>query len=121
MPFTGDISYGWRMAVRYTGHNTNDGTGRYVDQIVIELVKGQRHIECTGQQDIDPEIVIMRAITAALHDDIREARERGEDTDFIVDALRKHEIQREIKENGWIARRLGTVFAASTIGTGAGN
>jgi hypothetical protein len=61
------------MAVRYTGHNTNDGTGRYVDQIVIELVKGQRHIECTGQQDIDPEIVIMRAITAALHDDKKTA------------------------------------------------
>jgi hypothetical protein len=121
MPFTGDEYYGWRMASRYTGHHTNDGTGRYVDQLVIELVKGQRHIECIGQQGIDPDIVLMRAITAALHDDIREATGQGEDVASLIETLRQHEVQRELKENGWISRRLGTVFAASTIGTGAGD
>lgn len=120
MPFTSDEYYGWRMALRYEGHHANDGTGRYIDQVVIELVKGQRHIVCTGQQGIDTGLVLMRAITAALHDDIREATERGEDTIPLIEDLRQHEVRREFEENGWIAHRLGTAFAASTIGTGAG-
>jgi hypothetical protein len=121
MAFTGDEHYGWRVATFIDGHNTSDGTGRWVDEVVIELVKGQRHIECKGQHGIDPAIVLNRALSAALLDDIREAVDQNEDTSKIVDAYRRHEIQREVNENGWIAKRIGdAIFRATTIGTGAG-
>lgn len=122
MPFTEDVYYGWRVAKHFEGRNTNDGTQRWVEEFVVELVKGQRHIEAKGQDGIDPEIVLLRALTYGLHDDIREAQESG-DLDLVNSLhlqLSEHETRREILENGWIARRIGTVFQATTINAGSG-
>ena len=121
MPFTGDEHYGWRVAAHTHNQRASNGSGDSVDLVVIELVKGQRHIESVGQHGIGPEIVLGRALSAALLDDIREAIERNSaDLSTLVDLYRRHELHRELNENGWIAKRIGTVFQATTIGTGAG-
>lgn len=118
MPFTGDSIYGWRLAIDRTGRNTKDGTGRSVDEIVVTLVKGQRHIEATGQHGIDPKIVVGRAVSYALKDDLREAA-RVEDWDVVGQiqaCLAQHEIWKDQYENGWIARTAhgAALFAAGT-------
>jgi hypothetical protein len=119
MPFTGEVIHGWRIARMTDGRRPMHGTGvaAWVDEPVIELVKGHRHIRAKGQAGIDPEIVLGRALHAALVDDHREAWERQEfeDADRIADALLLHERIREIRENGWAARRVNAKAARMKI------
>jgi phytoene dehydrogenase-like protein len=124
MPFTGDSIYGWRIAIDRNGRNTKDGTGRWVDEVVVELVKGQRHIRCEGQHGIDPKIVLGRAVKAAIEDDLREAQERqdGAEAVRIVTVLEQHKIWQDQYENGWAAREAhgAAIFIAGTASAGAG-
>lgn len=107
MPFTGETVYGWRIACMTNGRRATDGTMRWLDEWTVELVKGQRHIRATGQHGIDPQIVLNRAITAGLRDDLREAkvcnREPVEVMAIAID-LDQHERKREVYENGFLAR-----------------
>jgi len=121
--FTDEVFYGWRVARDVIRRKADDGTKRDLEEIVIELVKGDRHIEAVGQDGINPEIVLMRALSYALRDDMRVLRERGDDDMVAAFAhvLADHEARRAVIENGWIAQRVqGAVFQASVIESGAG-
>jgi hypothetical protein len=118
MPFTGEDIYGWRIAEATNGRNTKDGTGRWVDEVVVELVKGQRHIRCEGQHGIDPKIVLGRAVKAAIEDDLRDAKERQDDAEVaqIITVLVQHQVWQDQYENGWVARGAhgAAIFEAGT-------
>jgi hypothetical protein len=123
MAFTGDTVYGWRIAKMMDGRRPVHGTGfaAWVDEPVVELVKGHRHIRAKGEQGIDPQIVLARAITAALADDLRELHLLGRSDEFaaLARVFNAHERQRKIQENGWMVERMkqngnGAVFHAGT-------
>lgn len=125
MTFTGDIIHGWRVATMKDGRRPMHGTGiaAWVDEPVIELVKGQRHIRAKGQQGIDPYIVLMRAVSAALLDDLRELHILGRSDEFemLRQTFTQHEQHRKVCENGWTVERMkqngnGAVFHAGTAG-----
>lgn len=125
MPFTGETVHGWRIAKMTEGRRPMHGTGfaAWVDEVVVELVKGDRHIRATGQQGIDPQIVLGRAITSALLDDLRELHILGRSDEFAAlhRVFTRHERQRKIRENGWMVERMkqsgtGAVFHAGTAG-----
>ena len=119
MTFTGDTVHGWRIAAMKDGRRPMHGTGvaAWVDEPVIELVKGHRHIRAKGQQGIDPDILLGRAITAALKDDMREANERKDIPECVrlSTLLIEHERLRKIRENGWAASRVIGKAARMTI------
>jgi hypothetical protein len=101
------------------------GIAAWVDEPVVELVKGDRHIRAKGQEGIDPVILLMRAITSALLDDLRELQILGRSDEFAIlhQEFTKHERQRKIKENGWATQRMiegGTLFHPGTA-TSKGN
>jgi hypothetical protein len=123
--FTGDTVYGWRIAKMVDGRRPMHGTGfaAWVDEPVVELVKGHRHIRAKGEQGIDPQIVLARAITAALADDMRELHLLGRSEEFaaLARVFTQHERQRKVYENGWAVQRMnetgtGAVFHAGTAG-----
>ena len=127
MAFTGEVYYGWRVASHIEGRRTRDGTGRWVDEVVIELVKDDRNIHATGQDGIDPEIVLLRALGYGLRDDLREATERGDiDIAMQIEAtLAAHDARTEVKLNGYVTQRAlvriakAAALKASTIQAGA--
>lgn len=123
MAFTGDTVYGWRIAKMMDGRRPMHGTGvaAWVDEVVVELVKGQRHIRAKGEQGIDPQVVLARAVTAALADDLRELHLLGRSDEFAAlhEVFVKHERQRKLYENGWMVQRMnengtGTLFHPGT-------
>ncbi len=125
MAFTGDTVHGWRIAKMMDGRRPMHGTGvaAWVDEVVVELVKGQRHIRAKGQQGIDPQVVLARAVTAALADDLRELHLLGRSDEFAAlhQVFITHERQRKLYENGWMVQRMnengtGAVFHAGTAG-----
>ena len=99
------------------------GIAAWVDEPVVELVKGHRHIRAKGQQGINPEVVLMRAVSAALLDDLRELHIIGRSDEFAVlhQVFVEHDARRKIMENGWMVERMkrnrnGAVFQAGTAG-----
>jgi hypothetical protein len=121
MAFTGDSVYGWRIAKVMDGRRPVHGTGfaAWVNEPVVELVKGHRHIRAKGEQGIDPQIVLMRAVSAALADDMRELHILGREDEFAAlhRVFVQHERNRKVFENGWMASRIngsGAVFRAGT-------
>ncbi len=110
MSFTGETVHGWRIATLTAGRRPPHATGlaAWVDEVVIELVKGDRHIHARGQHGIDPQVVLGRAITSALLDDLRDARERGayEEGERIALAFLDHERTRKLRESGYAAGRV---------------
>lgn len=87
MPFTGETIHGWRVATNVDGRRPLHGTGfvAHVDEPVVELVKGHNHIRGTGQDGIDPSLVLGRCVTAALAEDLRVAEDAGDfDIAFVL-------------------------------------
>lgn len=125
MAFTGESAHGWRIAKMVDGRRPMHGTGlaAWVDEVVVELVKGHNHIRAKGAQGIDPEIVLMRAITSALAEDLRQLHILGRSDEFAAlnRVFVQHERNRKLYENGWAVERMkrngtGAVFHASTAG-----
>lgn len=123
MAFTGEVVYGWRIAKMKDGRRPVHaiGAAAWVDEPVIELVKGDRHIRSKGQQGIDPQIVLLRAISAALADDLKQLHVLGRTDEFtqLRWIFAKHESDRKLYENGWLVEQMkrsgtGAVFHAGT-------
>ena len=98
--------------------------------LVVELVKGHRHIRIRGQDApvrIDPDTLIGRAVRYALRDDIRDAIERRafDEVFRLTDLLDRHERWLRVLQDARIGRRThakatAAVFAAPTAGSRAG-
>jgi hypothetical protein len=121
MAFTGDTVHGWRIAKMTDGRRPIHGPGpaAWVDEPVVELVKGHRHIRATGEDGIDPKILLFRAVKSALADDLRDLHTLGREDEFAVllEVFKKHEQQRKLYENGWMVQRMiagGTLFRPGT-------
>ena len=100
MPFTGDRIHDWRVVEAKQGRRVKNGTGQWVDETVVELVKGHNHIRGEGQDGIDPELVLGRCVTAALAEDLRVATEAGEFDRALplADQLDRHERRQRVRE-----------------------
>lgn len=122
MAFTGEVIHGWRVADR-TRRRRASWPPRWVEEPVYELVKGQRHVRARGEDGIDPALVLARAVTAALEDDIREARSADDPAAVLRLTIERdrHEAARRVRENGHAAgRSLGRVrFGVGAAGAGA--
>lgn len=121
MPFTGEVIHGWRIARMVDGRRPMHGIGfaAWVDEPVVELVKGQNHIRAKGAQGINPEIVLARAVSAGLAEDLRQLHILGRTDEFAAlhRVYVKHERKRKILENGWATQLMidnGARFGAGT-------
>lgn len=119
MVLTGDTIHGWRVAKLKDGRRPMHGIGAaaWVDEPAVELIKGNRHVRATGQQGIDPNIVLARAVTAALQDDIRELTQAGKLDELVIltRIYNDHEVFRKIRERGHRPlTKGGAIFRAGT-------
>lgn len=110
MPFTGETIHGWRVAKAIDGRRPLHGVGfvAHVDEPVVELVKGHNHIRGTGQEDIDPSLVLDRCVTAALTEDLRVADEAGDyDISFgLADTLERQKRAQKVREVAFAVQRV---------------
>ena len=115
----GEVINGWRV-VNKTVRRRRWGF-LWVEEPRIELIKGHRNIDAYGQDGIDPETVYLRAMCAALADDVRQLIDDGKLDEAIATrlALDEWEIRRSLHEAAdagiAIARKLGgAIFWAPT-------
>lgn len=110
MPFTGETIHGWRVATNVDGRRPLHGVGfvAHVDEPIVELVKGHNHIRGTGQEDIDPSLVLDRCVTAALTEDLRVADEAGDyDVAFgLADTLERQKRATKVREVAYAVQRV---------------
>lgn len=119
MPFTGETVHGWRVATNVDGRRPLHGVGfvAHVDEPVVELVKGHNHIRATGQDGIDPSLVLGRCVTAALSEDLRVADEAGDfDVAFgVADALERQKRAQKVREVAFAVQRVERRIANALI------
>lgn len=112
MPATGEVIHGWKVYNQSVRRKVWWRTmlHGWIEEPRFELAKGQRHIDARGEDGIDPAIVLARAVTAALEDDIRQAHDANnlDEVARLQVVLAHHNHCRALLETSWAVRRVLT-------------